>query len=134
MRNDDRTRPWSPAHDLALVYLTLMHGADADIAEAEHDVMRERMRAWLPDHAEDLLTRVQEDVMLMYMSPRGSDMLDTSIESLAQTLSRTQRIAVLNDLAEIASADGVLKPGEVGFIQQLADYWEIAEDAARDGD
>jgi hypothetical protein len=35
---------------------------------------------------------------------------------------------VLNDLADLACADGAVVPGEVSFIQQLARFWEVDRD------
>ena len=32
------------------------------------------------------------------------------------------------DLAELATADGTIVPGEVSFIQQLASYWEVEDE------
>ena len=116
---------WTPLHDLALLYLALVHGADAEISPGEMEVMATKLKDWYPDADGAQLSRVTEDVMLMYVSESGHQMLETSVASLNEHLQKGQRIAVLNDLAEIASADGTLAPGEVSFIQELAMHWGV---------
>lgn len=119
---------WTTGHDLALVYLALMHGADDEIDPSEDEVMVDRLADWLPELDEAHLRAVTEEVMLMYVSQAGHEMLSTSVETLQRALSKPQRVAVLNDLAEIAGADGVLYEGEVSFIQQLARHWDLEDD------
>ena len=119
---------WSPMHDLALIYLALTHGADAEISPNEMSVMAQKLRQWTPEQQASRLTGVLNDVMLMYVGESRAQMLDTSVASLRGSISKGQRIAILNDLADIASADGMIVPGEVGFIQHLAQQWEIEGD------
>lgn len=118
---------WSPVHDLALLYLSLVHGADAEIAPNEMEVMGTKLQEWYPDTEAEDLSRVTDDVMLVYVSESGHQMLEASVASLAKHLGRGQRLAVLNDLAEIASADGTLARGEVSFIKELAEHWDLAD-------
>ena len=119
---------WSPLHDLGLIYLSLMHGADAEIDPSEQTLSLERLKAWHPEQDEGRLKEVMAEVMLVYVGGSGRQMLDTSVVSLRHALPKGKRIAVLNDLADIASADGMIVPGEVSFIQQLARHWEVEND------
>lgn len=119
---------WTPLHDLALIYLALMHGADAEIDPAETHVTAAKLLNWHPGEDESQVEQVMKDVMLVYVGGSSQQMLDTSVISLRETMPKGQRIAVLNDLAEIASADGMVVHGEISFIQQLAHHWGI-EDA-----
>ncbi len=121
---------WSPVHDLALIYLALTHGADAEINPNEMSVMAQKLRQWTPQSQSTKLNEVLQEVMLMYVGESRAQMLDTSVASLRGTISKGQRIAILNDLADIASADGMIVPGEVGFIQHLAQQWEVEGDIA----
>ena len=116
---------WTPLHDLALIYLALTHGADAEIDPVEMETMSEKLQEWQPEMAAEHTHHVIEEVMLMYVSGASQNMLTTSVASLRQSLPRDQRVAVLNDLADLASADGMVVPGEVSFIQQLARQWEV---------
>ncbi len=116
---------WSPVHDLALVYLALMHGADAQIDPAETATMNEKLKTWAKNFTPEKLDDIIRHVMLVYVGENGRRMLDASVVSLRQSLAKGQRIAILNDLADIASADGMLASGEVNFIQQLALLWDV---------
>jgi uncharacterized tellurite resistance protein B-like protein len=119
---------WTPLHDLALVYLALMHRPDNEINPAEMATMIEKLHGWHPVTDPDLVGKVVQDVLLIYMSGASEQMVETSAASLRETLPRNQRLAVLNDLADIAFADGSIVPGEVSFIQQLALDWGIDQE------
>ncbi len=117
---------WTPLHDVALLFLSLTHGADAELDEREIEVQRERLRRWFPRAAPEKMQKALNEVMLAYIGSARDQMVQTSAESLRQALTPQQRLGILNDLADLASADGVMAPGEVAFIQQLAAYWNAA--------
>lgn len=119
---------WTNLHDLALIYLALTHGADADLDTAEMDAMAKKLKSWNEPVDVERIKRVMNDVMLVYMSGSSDQMLETAIASVGATMSKPRRIAVLNDLADIASADGMIVMGEVTFIQQLAREWDVERD------
>ncbi|MFQ5570198.1 MAG: TerB family tellurite resistance protein [Rhodothermales bacterium] len=119
---------WSVSHDVALLYLALAHGTDFDIAPAEQVTMVEKLREWYPDISLASARKVFHEAMLTYMSGHSRDMVDASMASIKALMDKQERIALLNDLAELASADGAIVPGEVSFIQQLARYWEVDRD------
>ena len=116
---------WGELHDLALLYLALAHGTDFEIDPAEQSTMIEKLQAWEPSLPEAQATKIFEEVMLTYLGGYSREMLDASVASLKDTMDKRHRIAVLNDLAELASADGAIVPGEVSFIQDLARFWEV---------
>lgn len=124
----DTFSDWTPLHDLALIYLALTHGADAELDASEMDAMAVKLRAWNETFDLDRIKRVMQEVMLVYMSGSSEQMLEAAIASVGETLSKPRRIAVLNDLADIASADGMIVMGEVNFIQQLAREWDVDRD------
>ena len=119
---------WGTLHDLALVYLFLAHGTDEDLSPIERETISERLHAWQPQSASSRISRIVDEVMLTYMGIYGREMLDLSIASLKESLQSDRRIAVLNDMATLATSDGMLAPGEVAFIQQLARFWEVEQD------
>lgn len=119
---------WTPVHDLALIYLALTHGADDALEPSEVDAMATKLRGWSTDQDLERIKKVMNDVMLVYMGGAGDQMLETAIASVGETMSKPRRIAVLNDLADIASADGMIVMGEVNFIQQLAKDWDVEND------
>lgn len=119
---------WSPMHDLTLIYLALAHGADEEIAPAESEAIIEKLHAWFPDTHESAIQKATEEVMLVYVGEARDAMIETSAASLRESLPKDLRIGILNDLADLASADGAIVPGEVFFIQKLAQYWDVEED------
>lgn len=122
MKFDSDHGSWTTAHDVALVFLSLAHGTDADLAQGEMETAEARLQRWFPQLSADDLTRVTEDVMRVYLGLDRAAMVQTSAEAVRQALTPDERIGILNDLAELAHADGVIHPAEVAFIQQFARY------------
>lgn len=125
---DPQVDGWTPLHDLALIYLALMHGADAEIDPSELSLMVEKLQEWYPKAEKSEIERVTNEVMLMYVSDSSQQMLETCVASVHQSLPKGQRIAILNDLADLASADGLIVPGEVSYIQHLAHRWGVDQE------
>lgn len=119
---------WTVAHDLALIYLALTHGADEELDASEIDAMSRKLAEWHEDFSVDGIKKIMSEVMLVYVGSSGEQMLETSIASVADSMSKPTRIAILNDLADIATADGTIVMGEVDFIQQLARDWGVDQD------
>jgi hypothetical protein len=116
---------WSSLHDLALIYLALTHGADSDLDPSELEAMSVKLQDWQPGNGLKRIRQVMNEVLLVYMSTQRDDMIDTAIVSVYESMPKPTRIAVLNDLADIASADGIIVGGEIGFIQDLARRWDV---------
>lgn len=119
---------WSVLHDVALLYLALTHGTDFDIDPAEQVAMVERLKTWYPEVGPYRARKILQEVMLTYLGEHSRQMIDAAMASIKASMSKDERIGVLNDLAELATADGTLVPGEVSFIQQLASYWELEDE------
>ena len=119
---------WTVAHDLALIYLALTHGADEELDASEVDAMSRKLAEWHEGFSVDGIRKIMSEVMLVYVGSSGEQMLETSIASVADSMSKSSRIAILNDLADIATADGTIVMGEVDFIQQLARDWGVDQD------
>lgn len=119
---------WTVTHDLALIYLALTHGADEELDSSEVDAMARKLREWHDDFDVDRIKSIMREVMLVYMGSSGEQMLEAAIASVGESTPKPTRIAILNDLADIASADGTIVMGEVDFIQQLARDWGVDQD------
>ena len=119
---------WSVLHDVALLYLALAHGTDLEIDPSEQATMVEKLKAWYPEAGAWRIMQVLQEVMLTYLGEHSRQMVDAAMASIKASMSKKERIGVLNDLAELATADGVIVPGEVSFIQQLASYWEVEDE------
>ncbi len=125
MDNASEPSEWSAPHDLALLYLALVHGTDLDIAATEYTTMVEKLRARYAKLSKTRAEKILQEVMLTYLGGHSREMVDAAVASIKTSMDRENRIGVLNDLAELASADGTIVPSEVSFIQQLARYWEV---------
>lgn len=119
---------WTVAHDLALIYLALTHGADDELDASEIDAMSKKLSEWNTHSSREAVKKIMREVMLVYVGSSGDQMLEASIASVADEMSKPSRIAILNDLADIATADGTIVMGEVDFIQQLARDWGVDRD------
>lgn len=128
MADENTNMDWTRLHDLALIYLALTHGADSDLDPTEMEAMSVKLNDWQPGSQLSLIRRVMNDVLLIYMSPQRDEMLETAIVSVYEGMPRQTRVAVLNDLADIASADGIIVGGEISFIQDLARRWDVEGD------
>jgi uncharacterized tellurite resistance protein B-like protein len=119
---------WTVAHDLALIYLALTHGADEELDASEIDAMSQKLSEWNTHSSGEAVKKIMREVMLVYVGSSGDQMLEASIASVADEMSKPSRIAILNDLADIATADGTIVMGEIDFIQQLARDWGVDRD------
>ncbi len=113
---------WSSQHDLALLYLALLHGAEAG---PDEDVVRERLMRRYPKAGAVRLNRVLDRAMLVYIGTAGEQMLEVAVAALGQALPRAARRAVLDDLARIASTSEGVVPAGLAFIEELAREWGL---------
>ncbi|MBE2187404.1 MAG: TerB family tellurite resistance protein [Rhodothermales bacterium] len=128
---------WMELHEMALLFIALAHGTDHELAPAEIETGTRLLGKWAPESPESVVKKTLCDVMLAYIAPERDQLIALAAESLRQTLSPNERLGILNDLTDLAYADGKLLPLEVSFIQQLASYWGLTtrargqEDAAK---
>jgi hypothetical protein len=122
---------WSDLHDLALVYLAFPHSARASSGPPRD--ARRRLAERYPDVSDERLHQAFHEALLMHVGVAGAAMLDVSVASLGQSLPRSHRLAVLDDLAGLASdgADEVDLSGR-SFIQSLAVRWDLQSMPGRD--
>ena len=128
MKSAPERPAWSPMHDLTLIYLALAHGTDADMDPSETEAIQRKLQEWFPDVSPSVVQKATEEVLLVYVGSSRDTMVELSAASLRDVLVKDERIGVLNDLADLASADGAIVPNEVLFIQKLAQYWDVEKD------
>ena len=132
----DPLPPWSVLHDLVLIHLALMHGAEDDVdvvgepAAGPQDVQQVLARRY-PQVGAGHMEQAMHDALFVYIGQGGRQMLEIAVASLREAFGREQRIAVLDDLASVVSADGVVLPAELSFLQQLAREWDVEADLQR---
>ena len=128
MAHSSEPSEWSSLHDVALLYLALAHGTDMEIDPSEQTTMVDRLKEWYPEIGSSRAQQILHEVMLTYLGGHSRHMVEAAMASIKASMPKQERIAVLNDLADVATADGALVPGEVSFIRDLARYWELEDE------
>lgn len=112
-------------HDMALLYLGLAHGADADLDPTETLAIAAKLRTWQPDKDPALIDHVIREATLTYLNGANRERLREAVEMLKDALPDTVLRQILVDLADIARADGEIVDKERLFISQIAELWHI---------
>ena len=115
-------------HELALLYLSLAHGADGHLDPAESDEIAVKLRRWQPDKDPALIDHVVREATLTYRNSSDTARMQEAADSLKSSLAERLREAILRDLADIARADGTVVSAEDDFIRRLAANWNIDPD------
>ena len=116
---------WTALHDLALIYLVLAHGTDNDLSRNEVQVMLRKLQEWQPGVTEGIIREVLRDAMDRYAEGPGHERIRRSIRNVREAMPEDQRMAALNDLIQIANADGVFLDDEEDLINDLVAEWEV---------
>ena len=111
--------------DLALLYLGLAQGVDDDLDSDEKKEVAARLRRWQPDKDPALIDHVMRDVSMSYEDEATTEQVREAVDSLGETLSESLRREILDDLGDIARADGFVLQEERDFIQHIADTWGV---------
>lgn len=123
--NGEEHAGWSPVHDLALVYLEIVHGTDADIRESEVDAIARKLHEWLPDAEDEDVLKVVHAAMQAYVQGPDKRLFEDSVENLKKVVPPHQRTALLADLNYVARSDGGMSENEQALIERLARAWGI---------
>lgn len=111
--------------DLALLYLGLAQGADDDFDSSEKREVAARLRHWQPDKDPALIDHVMRDVSMSYEEEASTQEVRAAVDSLGESLSEPLRQEILDDLTDIARADGFVLQEEKNFIKHIADTWGV---------
>ncbi len=112
-------------HDLALLYLSLAHGTDDDLAPSESRAMAINLRRWQPDKDPALIDHVIREATLSYLNRANTTRIEDAVQTLKEALPEETRSEILNDMVELARADGKVLAAEGGFIRKVAEAWGI---------
>lgn len=118
---------WTPAHDLALVYITLAQSTDGNLESDEIEMITEKLSEWLPDAGRTDVVELVREALSVYVQGPDKRLFAESIESVARTIPIHQRPALLDDLKCVAEADGALLDSERKLIEKIARSWSIPE-------
>lgn len=116
---------WDPYHDLALIYLVLAHGTDNELSQSEVNIMLKKLREWQPNLTEERTREILRAAMERYaMGPDDQSIYD-AIRSVRRSMPTEKRKAALQDLVQIANADGVFLDNEEDLINNLVAEWDV---------
>lgn len=121
--DEESDASWSPLHDLALIYVTLAHRPDNDLATEEIEAIARKLNEWVPDASEDDILMIVRDALSVYAQGRDARLFAESVESVRNRIPAHQRSALLADLRFIAEADGEVLAQEREIIEKLEQAW-----------
>ena len=110
---------------LAFIYLVLAHGTDRDFSAQERQILLKRLQEWRPSLQEGAVEQLLDRAMDRYAQGATPGLLSESVEAVRVALPDAQRKAALNDLIQIANADGVFLDSEEDLINDLVDAWDL---------
>ena len=114
--------------DLALIYLTLAHGTDEDLTDEEVDTIAEELHEWQEEVRQESVLSAIKGALALYEREDALDQVNAAIRSVRNEISVEDRQLILDDLVEIAMADGRYMHEESTFIGELADAWDVSAD------
>lgn len=112
-------------HDLALLYLGLAYGADGELDPAETRAIAIKLREWQPHKDPALIDHVLREATLTYLNGASANRLQEVVVTLKDLLDDNTRASILNDLTDIAQADGTVHQGEESFVSRVAEVWDV---------
>lgn len=113
--------------NLALVYLALAHDTDHDLTNDEVDAITARLRPWAAVSAGTVVGALKQ-AMDLYASGEGDAHVRAALASLHDDLSDGERAQIVEDLMEIAEADGRFLFRESTFIGDVTRAWNLRSD------
>jgi len=120
----------SMLHELALLYLGLAHGADGNLDPEECHEIEAKLRRWQPDKDPAMIHHVLREATLSYMDDLSDRRINQAVSTLRRTLPDWLRQEIVDDMADVAKADGAVVAGETDFISRLARDWNVAAQPA----
>ncbi len=116
---------WSILHDISMVYLIFAHSTDSELSKPEIETIVARLQDWQPRLSPEEVQEIVREALQFYAGGPEAAALQQSVEAIRDRLPLMQRIALLDDLAEIAEADGSFKDQERELIGVFANAWRV---------
>ena len=114
---------WTPAHDIALLYMAAAYGTDRDLSPEESESVQTALIPWAAGYDLQVRPTLIEGVTRLTEAENPDAVLDQSIKRLSDDLSADHHSDILEGLVSIAEADGVLLQREQGLIAHVAAAW-----------
>ena len=116
---------WGALHHLAFIYLVLAHAPDSDFSAEERRLILTKLHQWEPGLDEDAVQDVLDRAIQRYAQGPDAAMLTDSVGAVKRRLPAAQRQAALNDLVQIANANGVFLDREEDLLNDLKTAWDL---------
>lgn len=116
---------WDALHHLAFIYLVLAHAPDSDFSEDERQLILLKLREWAPNLDDEAIRSMLERAIDRYAQGVDEQMVAASVDAVKDSLPTERRKAALNDLVQIANADGVFLDSEEDLLNALAAAWDL---------
>jgi uncharacterized tellurite resistance protein B-like protein/tRNA A-37 threonylcarbamoyl transferase component Bud32 len=114
---------------IAYLFVAFAHGTDGVLTTEEMRTLADRLRRWAPQIGLDGIGYVLRDAVTHYRNTAAQPAVLAQVRStLTGTLAPAQRMQVVNDLREIASADGRISEAEQRFVSETARAFGLAGD------
>ncbi|MFT4605664.1 MAG: tellurite resistance protein [Rhodothermales bacterium] len=113
------------AQDLALIFIALAYGADAELTDTEVESLTSAISRWRPDDEPDDIHEVVVGALTIFEEDESGDEVVAAIESLNDQLDLESKQRALEDAMLIAEADGLLLSSERTLISVLAAAWDL---------
>lgn len=116
---------WTSTHDLALIFIALAYGADAELTDSEIEHLTASVAAWRSGTDVAAAREIVVEALAVYDADSQGDEVIRSIESLAEDLTPDERRRALEDAMRIAESDGLLLRSERSLLDVLAASWDL---------
>jgi uncharacterized tellurite resistance protein B-like protein len=109
---------------IGLLFLVCSHGVDAQLEEPERDLIVHKVAGRLAAVTERTVYEAVRRALVIYKDPASQADLGAKVRAtaamLATAMAEAERRILLQDLAEVACADGVLTEPERSFVGEVA--------------
>ncbi len=125
---------WTPAHDLANLYLGIALLADNDLDPEEQRTFMRKFGQWMPNVSLDEFERVWGQVMALHRSLESTERryglyLQSTINVVRSLGGNKDKLrSIIRDLVDIAGADRTLHENEITLIKAAAVTFGLSAD------
>ncbi|MBO6577357.1 MAG: TerB family tellurite resistance protein [Rhodothermales bacterium] len=123
-KTDPTTSP-DNAQDLALIFIALAYGADAELTDREIESLTAALSRWRPEADEERIREIVVEAWAVFEEDEEGDEVVRAIENLNTVLKPASKQRALEDVMRVAEADGLLLTSERSLIAVLAATWDL---------
>ncbi len=122
---------WTRTHDLALLFVALAYGTDYQLSDEELATITDKLRGWRNDFTVEQVQETVVEAMAIFLEDGAEHEVHRAIYELKDGLSEEERRRALEEVVQIAEADGILLNSEQSLISVVAEAWGLKEAGRR---